>query len=121
MRVAYGFAFKHGNEPCAVNTDHPSRTLCGRTVEFLPEVQAFGGADGIPLNLHPRCRQLLANVDVVPAVVDPPYGTCPQCWGDVPLEGGLVAAHGAWVVGRHGPAVSDTPCDGVGARPEVQA
>ena len=120
MIVVFGYAFRHPDEPCAINVDQPTRTLCGRYVESLPGVQAFGRGDGIPVNLHERCRQWM---DVLGALVqsdDMVYGVCPVCQGDVALADGLVSAHGEWVVGRHGWRMSQRPCSGAGERPEVQ-
>ncbi|WP_213004833.1 hypothetical protein [Paractinoplanes toevensis] len=51
----------------------------------------------------------------------PEEGCCPVCHGEVALTGGLVTAHGAWRMGRHGPRVTGEPCSGEGMAPEVEA
>ena len=120
MNVVFGFAIRHPDEPCAINTDRPERTLCGRDVTFLPPAQGFGQGDGIPVNLHPRCRALMGVFGGVVAADEVAYGACPDCHGDVPLVDGRVAAHGAWVVSRLGLHVSSVACSGEGELPEEE-
>ncbi len=116
--VIFGFARNHPDRPCAVDVADESRTICGRDVETLPQVQAWGAE--VPSQLHDRCRFLMGlNL----AQVRPPdyarYITCPECSGDVPVDDdGLIARHGQWRQGRHGPMVSAVPCDGAGLTAE---
>ena len=119
MIVVFGFATKHPDEPCAISVDRPTRTLCGRQVESLPGVQAFGRGDGIPRNLHPVCAQWMGALGAQVQFDDVVYAVCPLCQGDVPLVDGLVSAHGEWVVTRHGLRMSTQPCLGEGELPEV--
>ncbi len=116
--VIFGFARNHPDRPCAVDVRDETRTICGRDVETLPQVQAWGAE--VPPRLHDRCRFLMGlNLASVRPADYARYITCPACSGDVPVDDdGLIAAHKQWVVSRHGPTVSTMPCDGVGVTAE---
>jgi hypothetical protein len=118
VKFTYGYAVRHPNEQCAVDPANPGRTLCGRTVRFLPTYDE----DYTPSDLHPKCRDLIFGAVKTHCPERPTaqveYGVCPVCWGSVAVFDGLVQAHGQVVVrgGRH--VVSETRCDGEGMAPE---
>ncbi len=114
MIVIFGYARNHPDRPCAVDVRDETRTICGRTVELLPQIQAWGAE--IPLNVHDRCRFLIG---LHRATVRPPdvagYAPCPECSGDVPVgDDGTAGVHNEWTVGRHGLQVSSRQCGGSG-------
>ena len=111
MSTPYGWAAGVDDEVCIANPDNPTRMLCRRWRGFVPVVPpAFPG------RVHDECRELRESGGDRPPEPEP--GACPECSGDIPLDGGKVAAHGMWVVGRHGVNQTDKPCPGEGADPE---
>jgi hypothetical protein len=115
MRWLYGHAVKHPDEQCAIRPEAPTRTICGREVGWLPtrdEDEPY-----TPTDLHDRCRDLIFGAVVSNPVPMPDTGVCPVCWGDVWLDAGMVAPHGAWLVRGDRTVVSETPCTGAGELP----
>lgn len=115
--IPYGYANGVDAEWCIHDEARPDFMLCGQRKGFIPEAPPL-----FPRFVHDRCRVKWFRQGRVPADRGlTVYGVCPDCAGEVPLDGGLVAAHGAWVVGRHGARVSDRPCPGEGELPEVES
>lgn len=116
MSIPYGYADGFDTEWCIHDLSNPAYMLCGRRKGFIPVAPPL-----FPAFVHERCRVKWFRPARKPVVSEPVevYGTCPDCFGEVPLAGGLIGAHGAWVVGRHGAKVSATPCTGESERPEV--
>lgn len=97
MSVEFGFARFQHEQPCAVDTRSPGRTVCGRTVESLP-VSGFARPGEVPGNLHEKCRAVLdAHPELLAVEPDPADGACPACKGIAPVVGGLVGRHAPWV------------------------
>lgn len=98
-----------GDVWCVRRTDG-DRMLCGRLLVsgnyrgFVPVEQPK-----VPEFKHGRCLAALAGL----------HGPCRVCGGDVALDGGRVAAHGMWRVGRDGAEQTGEPCPGAGQSPEV--
>jgi hypothetical protein len=116
MKYLYGYAVKHPDEQCAIRSDTPQRTLCGRDVAFLPAHDR----EYTPKNLHQVCRDLMFGARAPQAPPMPETGVCPVCGGEVWLDAEVVAPHGAWVVRGGMTVMSETPCDGAGMAPEVE-
>jgi hypothetical protein len=111
----YGWASGISHECCILSPRDRHRMLCGRWVAYAPEVPP-----AFPHAVHDVCERLWkeGGHQAVPRL--DAYGKCPVCSGDIPLDGGLIAAHGKWVVGRHGVAPSSEPCPGEGDLPESE-
>lgn len=115
MTIQFGFAYRQTGEMCAVHPDDPAKTLCGRTVQFLPYLR---DDDHVPTNLHPRCAEVLEERRPTTAVPVRTVGTCPVCVGRAPVVDGLIGDHGQWTWVSGWRAQTSTPCSGAGQEPE---
>ncbi len=114
MSIPYCWAAGVTDEVCIVRPTNATKALCGRWVDYAPTVPPVH-----PHRVHDVCAQLWAEGGLVSAPVLDVYGTCPACGGEAPLNGDVVAAHPAWVVGPFGQRPGDLACAGEGAVPGV--
>ncbi len=117
MRVVFGYPLRHADRPCAIDVAHPEKTLCGLLVEFLPPTEGFDRAVP-PVNLHDRCRRLMAGADAVLANDADPFGVCSVCAGEVELAAGVVKPHRRHIVKPWGVGPWGPDCDGAWLLPE---
>lgn len=124
VEVVFGWPARHKHEgQHAFPVVRPDRTLCGiardegRMAAFIPAEQQDGL---IPHDLCARCAAVMAAQGARPVRTAEAEGVCPACGGNALLDAeGRVAGHRAWMVGRHGPRVSQVACGGAGQWPEA--
>lgn len=114
-QIPYGWAADVDFECCIVSPTNAHRMLCGRWVAYAPTVPPQ-----FPHAVHDECRRLWTEGGHKPVEVLDVYGICPDCAGETPLKGGLVGAHAAWRMGRHGLYPSAEACTGEGKAPEPE-
>lgn len=117
----FTYAYPTGRDVPCVRREGADRMLCGARFERPAQAHGFAAEVTQPAGPGRVCAACLGVLVGLPGLHPraAEYGCCPVCHGDIPLAGGRIGEHGAWVVGRHGPRVTSAPCDGAGMAPEV--
>lgn len=109
MKFVYGYAPGADNEVHAADHDTSEKFLCGRRVHHIPVVPMPHA-----MRVHDVCRKAVEEHAEWGRPAGVGDAECPECGGTVRVNGGVVEAHGQYVVRGGRTVESDDWCSGSG-------